>query len=68
MIEQGVINVILENVSEKETLRLREVIHTLIAQGSLNIRNGRAIIHFDNDSNVMKIDHEFIKWRKLHEK
>ena len=63
MIEQGVINIILDNVSETETMRLKEIIHILISQGSLNIRNGRAIIHYDNDSRIQKIEHEFIKWK-----
>ena len=61
--EQGVINIILDNVSEAETMRLKEIIHILISQGSLSIRNGRSIIHYDNDAKVQKIEHEFIKWK-----
>ena len=63
MIEQGIIQIVLDNVSEAETLRLKEIIHTLIAQGSLSIRNGRSIIHYDNDARLQKIEHEFIKWK-----
>lgn len=62
--EAGKIEIILENVSFEETKRLREVIHTLLANGSLAIRNGRCILHFDNDSNLMKVDHEFVKWHR----
>lgn len=62
--EAGKIEIILENVSFEETKRLREVIHTLLANGSLAIRNGHCILHFDNDSNLMKIDHEFVKWHR----
>ena len=64
MIEQGVINIVLDNISKEETLRLREIIHTLIANGCLNIRNGRAIIHFDNDAVLQQIEIEHIKWRR----
>lgn len=63
MIEQGIINIVLDNVSEAETMRLKEIIHNLISQGTLNIRNGHAIIHFDNDARLQKIEHEFIKWK-----
>ena len=61
---QGLIEIKIDNISEQETLRLREVIHTLIANGSLNIKSGRAIIHYDYEGTLMKIDHEFIKWIK----
>ena len=66
MIQQGEIKIILDNVSESETLRLREIIHILIANGSLNLRNGNVIISFDNNSQVMKIQHDFIKWSRKH--
>ena len=63
MIEQGIIEIRLDNVSEVETMRLREVIHTLIRNGSLNIKGGRAILHFDDKAKLHKIEHEFIKWK-----
>ena len=66
MIQQGEINIILDNVSEAETLRLRAFIHTLIANGSLNLRNGRVIIHIDSSGLPQKIEQEFIKWSKKH--
>ena len=66
MIEASEITIQLQGVSIQETLRLKEVIHTLVANGSLNIRNGRCIIHFDNNAIPMKIEHEFIKWSKKH--
>ena len=66
MIEAGEIIIQLQGVSMSETLRLKEIIHNLIANGSLNIRNGRAIIHYDNNAQIMKIEHEFVKWSKKH--
>ena len=60
--QQGEIKIILDNVSEAETLRLREIIHTLIANGSLNIKGGRCILHYDSIGTLMKIDHDFVKW------
>ena len=64
--EAGKIEILLEGVSFEETKRLRELIHILLANGSLNIRNGRAIIHYDSNAIPMKIEHEFIKWSKKH--
>lgn len=64
--EAGKIEIILNGVTFEETKRLRELIHTLLSNGSLSIKNGRAIIHFDSNANIMKIDHEFIKWSKKH--
>jgi len=60
--EAGKIEILLEGVSFEETKRLREVIHTLLANGSFNVKNGRVIMHYDNDSNLMKVDHEFVKY------
>ena len=60
--EQGFISIQIDNVSEPEILRLREIIHTLIANGSLNIKGGKVIMHFNNEGQIMKIDHDFCKW------
>ena len=66
MIEAGEIIIQLGNVSFDETKRFREIIHTLLANGSLSIRNGKCIIHYDNEARIMKIEHDFIKWSKKH--
>lgn len=62
MIEIGTITIQLDNVSEADTMRLKESVHTLIANGTLNIRGGKAILHFDGDGRLMKVDHDFCKW------
>lgn len=64
--QQGLIEIKIDNISMEETLRLRGIIHTLLTNDSLSLRNGRAIIHYDNESQIMKIEHEFIKWSKKH--
>lgn len=60
----GQIEIKLENASFSETERLRAIIHTLIENGSLNIKGGHAIIHFDHEGNLQKIEHEFVKWTR----
>lgn len=67
MNEIGLIEIKLENVSENDTIRFRESIHTLIGQGVLNIRNGKAVLHFDSDGVLKQIEVDFIKWKKLQE-
>lgn len=64
MVEQGIINIVLDNVSEADTMRYREIIHTLIGQGCLNVRNGCVIIRFDNEGTLQQIEIEHIKWRR----
>lgn len=63
-IEQGIIHIVLDNVSEVDTMRYREIIHTLISQGCLNVRNGCVIIRFDHEGTLQQIEIEHIKWRR----
>ena len=60
--QAGEIIIKLEGVPFEETKRLSEIVHTLIANGSLNIKGGRATLHFDGTGTLMKIDHDFCKW------
>lgn len=60
--EQGFISIQIDNVSEQEILRLREVIHTLIGNGSLNVKGGKVVLNFDYTGQLMRIDHDFCKW------
>ena len=60
--EAGKIIIQLEGVPFEETKRLSEIVHTLIANGSLNIKGGRCILHFSGDGALMKLDHDFCKW------
>jgi hypothetical protein len=62
--QQGIINIVLDNVSESETLRLRENIHTLIANGCLSIRNGYVKINFDSDGIMQELEVNIKKWRR----
>lgn len=62
--ETGLIEIKIDGITQPETFRLREVIHTLIGNGCLNVRNGRVILHFDNDATLQQIEIEHIKWRR----
>jgi len=64
MINKGTIVIDLENVSLEQTERCRKIIHTLFTQGVLGVRNGKAILHFDSEGELMQIQFDVIKWKK----
>lgn len=64
--EAGRIEILMEGVSFEETKRLREVIHTLLANGSLSLRNGCVKIYYDSNAIPQKIEHDFIKYSRKH--
>lgn len=61
---KGIITIALEGVSLEQTERLREAIHTLIEERVFSLRNGRAILHFDQDGILSAIDFDFQRWRR----
>lgn len=63
MKEKGVIEIELEGVSFEQTERYREVIHLLIASGALNIRNGKTILHWDQNA-LQGIETDVQLWRR----
>ena len=44
----GTITINLEGVSLKDTERCRQIIHKLFESGVFNVKNGKAILNFDN--------------------
>ena len=62
-IEIGKIEVILENVSEQETIRIKKIIDTLFLNDAFNIRNGWVKLSFDKDRKLCSIEKNTIAWR-----
>ena len=61
---KGLIEIQVDNVSEQETFRLQEIIHRLLAEGALNVRNGCVTLRYDNDATLQQIEIDYIKWRR----
>lgn len=59
----GTITITLEGVTIEETERLRKMIHTMFTDGVFNIRNGKAILNFDNDG-LAEIEKQIKTWKR----
>ena len=67
MINQGTILIKLENVSFTETERPRQIIHKLFESGVFSIRNGKAILNFDNYGILADIEVSMKTWSRKYE-
>ena len=51
--------------SEQETLKYREILLALISCGGLSgVKNGKTIIHFDNEGVFQGIELDYWPWRR----
>lgn len=57
-----------ERIPQEHIIRLQENIHECIAQGVFNVKNGRAILHFDANGHLQVIGLDYIKWKRLQQK
>ena len=62
-IEIGKIEVMLENVSEQETIRIKKIIDTLFLNDAFNMRSGWIKLSFDKDRKLCSIEKNTIAWR-----
>ncbi len=53
-----------EGLTEEQTDRFRETLETIIAQGVLNLHDGKAILDFNYEGVLSGIRFEFNKWRR----
>ncbi len=60
----GEIKLNLVGVDFKNVERYRRNIETLITNGVFDISNGKAILTFDQDSNLMGIKFDIERWRR----
>lgn len=65
--KDGTIVIKLEDVSLVETERFRQIIHKLIQFGVFNVRNGKAILNFDNTGSLADIELQIKTWNRRFE-
>lgn len=63
-IEWGEIRVRLIGIKKEDVERYRKNIEFILAQDVFNIANGKAILNFDQDKNLMGIKFEIEKWKR----
>ena len=63
-ITKGLLNLEMTNIYPEEIKKLRDYFTQLIDLQIHRFKNGKIILHFDNDGNLRQIDVEYIKWRK----
>ena len=61
---KGTIVITLEGISFEDTERYRAMIHTLFQSGVFGIRNGKAILNFDNEGALAEIELQVKRWRR----
>ncbi len=65
--ETGTIIIKLEGVSFKDTERCRQMIHKMFESGVFQIRNGKAILNFDNYGLLADIEISMKTWSRKFE-
>lgn len=63
-IDVGKIEILLENVNQEDTIRIKKIIDTLFLNDAFNIRNGWIKLSFDKDKNLGSIEKNAIVWRQ----
>ena len=61
---QAEIKLEFSNLSFDEVERYKEIIHTLITSGALNIKNGKAILNFDHQGILQQITTDMVKYKR----
>jgi len=65
---QGNIVITLDGVSFKDTERCRQMIHKMFESGVFNVRNGKAILNFDNYGLLADIEVSMKTWSRKFDK
>ena len=63
----GEIDLKIENISEKDTLKYQEILTVLISSGALSLKNGKAILHFDNIGTFMGVQLDYWAYKRKKE-
>ena len=63
------IELTIDNVSEDDIIKYKEILNALIVCGGLSgVKNGQTIIHFDHAGNFQGISLNYWPWRKRKKK
>lgn len=63
-IEEGIVVIKIKNTTARELARLCNNIEIIFSQGVMNIRNGKAEMHFDGAGILKGVDMNVSKWRE----
>ena len=61
----GKIELSIEDISKEDTLKYQEILTILISSGALNLKNGKAIMHFDSTGTFMGVQLEYWAFKKI---
>ena len=64
---QGLITIKLDGITFEQTERCRLMIHKMFEADVFNVRNGKAILSFDNDGILADIEISMKTWSRKHE-
>jgi len=62
----GTITIQLDGCSLEATERFREMIHLMFEEGVFTVKNGKAVLNFDQDGDLNKIELNYTKWHRKH--
>lgn len=65
--QQGKIQLDIDNISKEQTLAYQEILTALIASGALNVKNGKAVLHFDSDGVFQGVQLEYWAFKRRKE-
>ena len=65
--ESAIIELKIEGITREQTTIYQEIISVLISSGALNLKNGKAILHFDSEGTFqgVELDYWAFKRRKF---
>ena len=63
----GKIELAIENITSQDTLRYQEILHSLVSSGALNLKNGKAILHFDSLGVFQGVELDYWAWKRKRE-
>jgi hypothetical protein len=62
--DTGVITFEMEGVTQETTERYRDIIDILIRNGALQVRNGKVILHFDNQGILREMEFHVKRYKR----
>ena len=64
-IAKGLISIEMDNILPAEVKKLRNYFTLLVEAQIHRMRNGKVILHFDSEGNLMKIEVQRTTWKRV---
>lgn len=58
------IEVEIPEMAQSEVMKYQEIIVALISSGGMNLKNGKAVLHFDSQSVFQGVQLEYWAWKR----